>query len=476
MCSKANRQSLQKPKTPSVHGLKKIMRAAVSVLLLYLGVLPAPAQATDYSTKFPNAEPLISEGGHWITAGTLGVNWHETLCGGHGDRHVSSVSTTPGYAFGPTGPKRFGDALALLTGNWKPDQMAEATVRQVNPFGYPEVEIRLRTSPKDATGYEIMWGALGKKRTPYIAIATWGGPGSKPPHYTILKSLKGPEYGVSTGDVVKGMIVGHTITAYTNGRLQFQITDGTFATGNPGFGFNEGPSGTYGITSFTASDIVSGTRDIVGSLSGTTYTTNFRLTEDPISEGNKWMKGKKDGLDWADVRTTPGFAFGTEIGGDRPAPQKYDDPTGLLTGTWRPAQTAQATVHRTNKDNDNIYQEVELRLRSTLSPHNATGYEVMFRCSKSPKAYCNIARWDGILGAWMMLRETKGSQYGVADGDMIKASIVGDTITVYINGVQAVQTRDYLFTSGNPGMGFYLEKATGANDECGFSSFTATDK
>lgn len=182
------------------------MRATASVLLLSLWALPTPAQATDYSTKFPNAERLISEGGHWITFGTPGVNWHETLCGGHGDLHVSSVSTTPGYAFGPTGPERFGDALALLTGNWKPDQMAEATVRQVNPFGHPEVEIRLRTSPKDATGYEIMWSALGKEETAYIAIATWNGPGSKPPHYTILKSLKGSEYGVATGDVVKGMI------------------------------------------------------------------------------------------------------------------------------------------------------------------------------------------------------------------------------------------------------------------------------
>ena len=76
----------------------------------------------------------------------------------------------------------------------------------------------------------------------------------------------------------------------------------------------------------------------------------------------------------------------------------------------------------------------------------------------------------------MMLKETKGSQYGVADGDVVKASIVGQVITVYINGVQVVQARDYLFTRGNPGVGFYIEKATGVNDQCGFSSFTATSK
>lgn len=207
-----------------------------------------------------------------------------------------------------------------------------------------------------------------------------------------------------------------------------------------------------------------------------TYATRFPLTENPISEGGNWINGKKDALDWTDVRTTPGFAFGTEIGGDRPELQKYDDSTALLTGAWGPDQTAQATVHRTNKDDDHIYQEVELRLRSRLAPHNATGYEVMFRCSKSVKAYCNIARWDGILGAWMMLKTTEGSQYGVADGDVVKASIVGQVITVYINGVQVSQARDYLFTNGNPGMGFYLEKATGVNGECGFSGFTATSQ
>jgi len=245
-------------KNQPLHYFKRTMLAANPALLLYVGALCTPAHATSYTTDFPNAEPLISEGGHWITAGTPGVNWHDTLSGGDGDQHVSSVSTTPGYAFGPTGSARFGDALALLTGTWNPDQTAQATVRQVSPSGSSEVEIRLRTSPKDATGYEIMWSALGKAKNAYIAIATWDGPSSKPPHYTILKQLRGSKYGVATGDVVKGTIVGNTITAYKNGKQLFKITNDRFSTGNPGFGFNEGPNGNYGISSFTASDTASG--------------------------------------------------------------------------------------------------------------------------------------------------------------------------------------------------------------------------
>ncbi len=208
-----------------------------------------------------------------------------------------------------------------------------------------------------------------------------------------------------------------------------------------------------------------------------TYTTNFPVTENPISEGGKWINGQKDGLDWTDVRTSPGLAFGTEIGGTRPELQKYDDSTALLTGTWGPNQTAQATVRRVNKDPvGNATREVELRLRSAISPHNATGYEVMFSCSKNGKAYTNIARWDGILGAWMFLQKNEGSQFGVANGDVIKASMIGTVLTVYVNGVQIAQTTDYLFTSGNPGIGFYQEGVRVGNDECGLSNFTATDK
>ena len=208
-----------------------------------------------------------------------------------------------------------------------------------------------------------------------------------------------------------------------------------------------------------------------------TYTTKFPLTENPIFEDGKWTNGRTDGLDWANVRTIPGLAFGTEIGGSRPEPQKYDDSTALLAGNWGPNQAVQATVYSVNQNqNDTVWEEVELRLRSSLSPHRATGYEVMFRCSKIPKAYCNIARWDGPLGKFTYLKNAGGSRYGVANGDVVKATMIGNVITVYINGLQMLQTTDNTFKSGNPGMGFFIDRATGVNGDFGFSSFMATDE
>lgn len=220
------------------------------------------------------------------------------------------------------------------------------------------------------------------------------------------------------------------------------------------------------------SPVVKGSRATHGQ-----YTTNFPRAENPISEGGKWLNGHADGLDWTDVRTTPRFAFGTEIGGRRPAPQKYDDSTAILKGTWGPDQTVEATVHSMNPNQDGkVLEEVELRLRSSISPHNCTGYEVMFRCSKIPRAYCNIARWEGPLGRFTMLKETYGSAYGVKDGDVVKATMIGKVLTVYINGAQMIQLSDDRFTNGNPGIGYYLEGATGVMRDFGFSSFMATDR
>ena len=67
----------------------------------------------------------------------------------------------------------------------------------------------------------------------------------------------------------------------------------------------------------------------------------------------------------------------------------------------------------------------------------------------------------------------------MTDGDTFKATIVGGTVTAYINGVQKIQVTDsHPFASGNPGIGFYLANSNrnpAPQAEYGFSSFKATD-
>jgi glycosyltransferase involved in cell wall biosynthesis len=200
-----------------------------------------------------------------------------------------------------------------------------------------------------------------------------------------------------------------------------------------------------------------------------TYRSSFGQAENPISENGTWINGETAGRDWANVRTIPGFAFGTESG-----KVKYDDSTALLAGAWGPNQAVQATVH-IGYPNDNLYEEVELRLRSRLLPHRSTGYEINFRCVKTENAYTEIVRWNGRLGNFTYLNRGRGSQFGVANGDVVTGTITGNVIRAFINGAEVLRAIDNTYTGGNPGIGFYLSGASKVNSDYGFTEVVATD-
>ncbi len=197
-----------------------------------------------------------------------------------------------------------------------------------------------------------------------------------------------------------------------------------------------------------------------------TYTTKFPLTENPISENGHWINGGTTGLDWTNVRTTSRLAYGTETGSTN-----YDDSTALLTGTWGPNQTVQATVYTTVTGNSN-FAEVELRVRSSLSAHNCTGYEINFSVNPS-NPYVQIVRWNGAFGSFTLLNAT--GSYGAKNGDVIKATANGNTITAYLNGTAVLTATDSTYPTGSPGMGFYLQGGSGINRNYGFTNFTASD-
>jgi len=230
---------------------KRILLPAVAMLALLTGcspstnpcttatpaAQPAAPQVASYATKFPNAESPISEGGRWIGGKTAGLDW--------GD-----VSTKPGYATGKAGPKRFGDSVALLTGDWPANQSVELVVDRRKVKRYPEVSMRLRSSlaKHNCDGYEISF-SLKDDDTAYLIIVRWNGPLAD---FTYLVNTQGKQYGVKTGDLVKATIVGNEIKAYKNGVLMGSAKDNTYIHNNPGFGFNEGDNGDYGISSFSA--------------------------------------------------------------------------------------------------------------------------------------------------------------------------------------------------------------------------------
>ena len=244
--------------------------------------------------------------------------------------------------------------------------------------------------------------------------------------------------------------------------------------GNSGAGGSDAAAGSGasgGASGDGGRSTTGGTGGGAGAGMGRSYSTAFPLTENPISEGGNWINGQTDGLDWHDMSTTPGLAIGHQSG------SSYTDGTALLTGTWGPNQTVEAVVHAINPK-DSCYQEVEMRLRSALTPHSCTGYEISFKATKTSGAYLIIVRWNGPVGDFTYLVNTSGAQYGVTEGDVVKATIVGNVITAYLNGVEVGTATDSTYTSGSPGMGMNLEtgdsSCIGTNGDYGFKHFTAT--
>lgn len=192
------------------------------------------------------------------------------------------------------------------------------------------------------------------------------------------------------------------------------------------------------------------------------YTTRFPLTESPISEGGRWLGGKTVGLDWGDISTTPGFAIG------KAGPKHFADATALLKGNWGPTQSAEAVVVSKAVYR---YPEVSLRLRSSLSARRCTGYEISNSLRKGKSAYLIIVRWNGPLADFTYLVQVAGEKYGVTTGDVVKATIVGNLITAYKNGIELAHVTDSTYSTGSPGIGFN----EGINGEYGISRFTVTD-
>ena len=134
----------------------------------------------------------------------------------------------------------------------------------------------------------------------------------------------------------------------------------------------------------------------------------------------------------------------------------------------------------------NCCHEVELRLRTTISSKDITGYEAY--CSVMPdRPYCHIARWNGPNGSYWNF-ETGTSVTYLADGDVIQATATGTNptvITLFKNGKEILKATDTgaagggfgaygPWTSGNPGIGFF-DNHDRNWEYFGFSSFSATD-
>ena len=263
---------------------------------------------------------------------------------------------------------------------------------------------------------------------------------------------------------------------YSDGSTKNITTTVTWASSNNAVA-------TIGTSTGLATGVTAGTSQITATLGGVVspndaltvtattgnfYTTNFPLTENPISESGKWINGGVAG--WLNVRTTPGHVFGSGMSSGCPDNSaSCNDPTAVLSGTWGANQTVQGTVYVNPSLGTSCCHEVELRLRTTITANRITGYEI--NCSVSANGYLQLVRWDGALGNWRQLNEASTS---CVNGDVLSATANGSTITVYKNGVQQFVQTDATYSGGSPGVGFF-DNIDANLSNFGFSSFTASD-
>ena len=200
---------------------------------------------------------------------------------------------------------------------------------------------------------------------------------------------------------------------------------------------------------------------------GSSYTTSFAGTENPISEGGRWTNPRAAGF--TNVRTANGNAFGTQVDSGR-----YDDSYAYLSG-FSADHEIEGVVHRGNPTGVN--HEVELHLRMSDDATNVRSYEFLFGFQGA----FQVMRWNGPLGPNFFTEITgNGSpSYGPylprapISGDVVKVRAVSNRLTAYFNGAQIWTGVDPAgtFASGQPGIAFFI-RGTG-NAEFGFSSITA---
>ncbi|HKQ25237.1 MAG TPA: hypothetical protein VJT81_12415 [Burkholderiales bacterium] len=202
---------------------------------------------------------------------------------------------------------------------------------------------------------------------------------------------------------------------------------------------------------------------------GASYTTNFPGTENPISEGGIWTNGLTTGQNWTDVKTTGGKAVATQ----QAFPTRYSDDLAHLKKSFidfANNQYAQGTVYLAPGYTGNGGKhEVELLLRFEIAANRARGYEVLWGIN----GYIAIVRWNGPVGDYTPLYDPGFGSIAVPrDGDVLRAEIVGSTISVYKNGVFIASTSNATWTEGQPGIGFWpVDGATPEN--LGWKNFQA---
>lgn len=195
------------------------------------------------------------------------------------------------------------------------------------------------------------------------------------------------------------------------------------------------------------------------------FTTNFPLTQNPISQGGIWDNGLAVGLDWTDCQTASGLLGATSI---ELSPPPFNDSIACLKTSFRvfsSRQFVQGVIHRAS--GYTLGHEALLLLRFAISANVARGYEIYW----STNGGINLVLWSGpINGFTPLATATPGL---AANGDIVRAEADGSQIVVKINGSTVITWTDSTWATGQPGVGNNPFQSGSDFFSYGWSSLTA---
>ena len=142
----------------------------------------------------------------------------------------------------------------------------------------------------------------------------------------------------------------------------------------------------------------------------------------------------------------------------------------MLTGEWGRNQHGKGTVFSRNPTEE-YFQEVQIRLRHTMKPNSCTRLRGLLplpqvRARATRRSCAGTAR----SGIGQSLQRRVGPEFGVENGDVVEATIIGNVIKGYINGVEVITATDDTYATGAPGVGFNFGVGN-TNVDHGFTHF-----
>jgi len=165
------------------------------------------------------------------------------------------------------------------------------------------------------------------------------------------------------------------------------------------------------------------------------------------------------------MQTGSGNAFATATN-----PSAFDDNCAHLIG-FSADHYIEGVVHRAVGYSPVDAHEIEWLLRADITPNFTRAYEVL---ADSGGGF-QIVLWNGDRGDFTVLSPTGPGTGTIAHGDVIRAQIVGTTITVFKNDVQVATVDNSVLTSGNPGIGSFMRGNGNVLASFGWQSIEASD-